>query len=80
MKRNRNQILLLSFVIILTIVGFAFLRIGIGFGNAVSKTAVGIYNAKEEWKQDSISPIDTIKKHLFENIDSTKVIEQNINK
>jgi len=75
-KSNKIKIVIFLLLTTISIVSYVLLRIGIGFGDAVSKTSIGIHNAKKEWKQDSINPVDTIKNQLIQIIDSSTLDKQ----
>lgn len=55
-------IVLPTITIITTIAIFLiFYYLGIGFGNAVANTVKGVRAAKNEWVQEGVNPIDSIK-------------------
>ncbi len=74
MNKNKikNTTLTIFFVAVISICGFYY-YIGIGFGNAASKTIEGVHNANKKWKEKGINPLDTIIRNVKEVIDTTKI-------
>ncbi len=78
MKTNKSNkkvvyIMLSIPLIMAVVVCVIYYYLGIGFGNAVVETAKGIEKAKEEWAQEGVNPMDTIKEKVMElSPDSTK--------
>lgn len=66
-SRNKIVFIISAVILILAFTIFAiYYYLGIGFGNAVINTAKGVSDAKNEWKKDSVNPIDTIKTQIIE--------------
>ena len=49
-----------------------FYQISIGFGEAVIEATEGVEEARINWKNNDVNPIDSIQNGIIEKIDSLK--------
>ena len=69
-KKSKYLVILIIAFVIIGIISF-YLKIGIGFGNAVTNTVKGIDDIKKEWQSEGVNPLDSVLNSAIEIIDST---------
>lgn len=71
-KKTIYKFIVLVIILISLVFGFYY-YLGIGFGKAVVKTTKGLENAKQDWKNKGINPIDSVRTKIIEVIDSSGI-------